>query len=915
MIKRAVIRAPARGYVDGRFIGEEKEPADALNEGHGKGRGKGGAGRRGKANADSVLSGDNIGNTTAKRRTRSGAGAGAGTGRGRAAGGAGVSSRTRGVNGATAGQGARTDGATGGRRRPPGQGDRGGDKRQAASAQGQGVSQGRRQAQPRTGGQGRSPRQVPGQGSGQASGQGQSRDPGRTKGRTQSQGQRGPRAGGLGLDGQGTSPFISDLGQDSALRGAARTKQRRGSTGKKSPFRTGSALTHEISPTQGSDLRRLGDEAKSGQFAEALAASATVKRERLHKVLAQSGHGSRRDMEIMISSGRVMVNGIVATTGTQVAPGDNVLVDQRHVKLKFTEDTPRVLLYHKPEGEIVTTNDPGNRITVFDNLPRVETGKWVAVGRLDINTSGLLIFTTSGELANRFMHPRYEVEREYAVRILGELTEDQTKLLLAGVKIDENTPKAARDEDDDRFNRIDAGDDSEDEFEDEIYDVEPDDDLVPPAMPDDDEQPLAGELSGNQALAAPSVLHQSDDQPADDQPSDHQPIDARFLGAVATASTVPFPRNPLAKFDVIEKRGGEGVNQWYHVVIREGRNREVRKMFESLGLTVSRLIRTRFGKVELPPRLLRGKMVELDESQVRSVLASAGMKVEGPVAPLVSRGKNAGPRMPGESPESHHGRGSRGGDAPRGQNRTRQQNQRTGPEGGEPSGADSTGLAGPRSANSRGRGTSGRNKEPRGEGPGNRRGQEQGQGPGQGNAIATDGTTFTDSDNTGNGNIEPTRVGLDGAAIDNNANQSRAPRQPRAGSGDRNETGGRGRSSPRGGRGRRASSAPRDTGLTSGNVDSLPASNGAGNRAEGSLAEAGGDNTDGSGNGNVAPRPDNRQRGKSRRTFRGRRRTGTGSGAGAQAGGADGSSSGNAGGADHPSNSRESGGNAGGNTE
>ena len=375
---------------------------------------------------------------------------------------------------------------------------------------------------------------------------------------------------------------------------------------------------------------------------------------------------------------------------------------------------------------------------------------------------------------------------------------------------------------------------------------------------------------------------------------------------------MPFPRNPLAKFDVIEKRGGEGVNQWYHVVIREGRNREVRKMFESLGLTVSRLIRTRFGKVELPPRLLRGKMVELDESQVRSVLASAGMKVEGPVAPLVSRGKNAGPRMPGESPEGHHGRGSRGGDATRVQNRTRQQNQRTGPKGAEPGGINSTGLAGPRSANTRGRGTSGRNKGPRGEGPGNR----QGQGQGQGNAMVADGTSFTGNDNTGNGNIEATGVGLDGAAIDNNANQSRALRQPRAGSGDRNETGGRGRGNPRGGRGRRASGAPRDAGLTLGNVDSPPASKGAGNRAEGSLAEAGGgNNIDGIGNGNGAPRPDNRQRGKSRRTFRGRRRTGTGSGAGAQAGGVDGSSSGNTGGADNPSNSRESGGNAGGNTE
>ncbi|MBL8520263.1 MAG: rRNA pseudouridine synthase, partial [Betaproteobacteria bacterium] len=154
-------------------------------------------------------------------------------------------------------------------------------------------------------------------------------------------------------------------------------------------------------------MRRLGGEARSGQFAEALAKEATIKRERLHKVLAQSGIGSRRDMELMIAMGRVMVNGIVATKGTSVATDDKVLIDGRPVVLKFSQELPRILLYHKPEGEIVTTDDPGNRITVFDNLPKVENGKWINIGRLDINTSGLLIFTTNGELANRFMHPRY----------------------------------------------------------------------------------------------------------------------------------------------------------------------------------------------------------------------------------------------------------------------------------------------------------------------------------------------------------------------------------------------------------------------------------------------------------------------------------------------------------------------------
>jgi 23S rRNA pseudouridine2605 synthase len=531
MIKRAVVLAPARGYVDGRFIGEEKESNDAL--GGRKGRGK--SGGRGKQ-SDSIL-GDNIGNTTRKKRS--------------------------GGKGKPRGQG-------GEQKRADGRSEGGGRNRQAPSVLGQDANSARRGK--RKGPPSGDPRSVAAVG--------------------------GPAGSGAGARGGNTR------GRDGAGQGGRR---RKGSTGKNTPFRTAPAAV--MSPTQSSDLRRQGDEAKSGQFAEALAASASIKRERLHKVLAQSGHGSRRDMEIMIASGRVMVNGIVATAGTQVAPGDKVLVDQRHVKLKFSEDLPRVLLYHKPEGEIVTTSDPGNRITVFDNLPRVENGKWVAVGRLDINTSGLLIFTTSGELANRFMHPRYEVEREYAVRILGELTEEQTQTLLTGVKIEAN------DDDDDRFNRVDAPTLDVQEDEEEFAD----DDL--PVM----EEP-----------AAPRVAFDDDDE-------DRQPL--FDVPAPSVPASAPFVRDPLARFDVIEKRGGEGANQWYHVVIREGRNREVRKMFESQGLTVSRLIRTRFGKVELPPRLTRGKMVELSPDQVRSVLASAGMNVEGAKAPLEGRPQH-GPRGP-----------------------------------------------------------------------------------------------------------------------------------------------------------------------------------------------------------------------------------------------------------------------------
>ncbi|MBL8522671.1 MAG: rRNA pseudouridine synthase [Betaproteobacteria bacterium] len=477
MIKRIVVTTglKARGYVDGRYVGEDKkdpERTDVLGRG--------------------------------KRRGKSGAGAGAGAkGRGK-------------KRGAGAGQADNIGNTVGGKRGRRGQ-----------------------------------------QGKGQGQGQGQGRG----------QGRRGSVANADGV-------LANAIGPVAGGRGQPRGQQRKSrSGGKKTPFRPPMGNQHGMaSPSEAAQLRRSGEEAKSGQFAEALAAQANVKRERLHKVMAQSGIGSRRDMEIMIAGGRVMVNGIVATTGTQVSPGDNVMVDHRPVKLKFNEDLPRVLLYHKPEGEIVTTDDPGNRITVFDNLPRVENGKWIAIGRLDINTSGLLIFTTSGELANRFMHPRYEVEREYAVRILGELNDDQTQALLSGVNID--------------FDRDEDEGDGEDN----------------PVVP--------------------------------------------------------------AKFDTIEKRGGEGVNQWYHVTIREGRNREVRKMFESQGLTVSRLIRIRFGKIELPQRLVRGKMVELTPEQVRSVLVAAGLAEEfgasGPRAPLPSRQRGEGGQQQGRQGQPGQGKSRRG---------------------------------------------------------------------------------------------------------------------------------------------------------------------------------------------------------------------------------------------------------------
>jgi 23S rRNA pseudouridine2605 synthase len=244
------------------------------------------------------------------------------------------------------------------------------------------------------------------------------------------------------------------------------------------------------------------------------------KRERLQKVMAQSGHGSRRNIEILIAQGHVTINGQVAKLGDSVGPNDKVKLDGRLIRLRFGAELPRVLLYHKQAGEIVTRDDPEKRPTVFDRLPKVHGGRWVSVGRLDFNTEGLLIFTTNGELANRLMHPRFEVEREYAVRLLGELSEENRTKLLQGIDID-------------------------------------------------------GES---------------------------------------------------CKFDSIEDRGGEGANHWYHVVLREGKNREVRRMMEALGLTVSRLIRVRFGPVELPGFVKRGMMREMQEADVQNLLAFSGMQ-------------------------------------------------------------------------------------------------------------------------------------------------------------------------------------------------------------------------------------------------------------------------------------------------
>ncbi len=219
--------------------------------------------------------------------------------------------------------------------------------------------------------------------------------------------------------------------------------------------------------------------------------------ERIQKVLAAAGYASRREVEEWITAGRVSVNGLPSFLGQKISQGDRVKVNGKLVNVRFAERAPRVLIYHKPDGEIVSRDDPEGRPSVFDRLPKIRRGRWIAIGRLDFNTSGLLLFTDDGDLANRLTHPRYNLEREYAVRIVGLLDEAQVKQLKEGIELEDGP----------------------------------------------------------------------------------------------------------ARFHMVRDEGGEGSNHWYRVSISEGRNREVRRMFEALGLTVSRLMRVRYGPVELPSRL------------------------------------------------------------------------------------------------------------------------------------------------------------------------------------------------------------------------------------------------------------------------------------------------------------------------
>lgn len=245
--------------------------------------------------------------------------------------------------------------------------------------------------------------------------------------------------------------------------------------------------------------------------------------EKLQKVLARAGKGSRREIEALISQGRVSVDGKVATLGDRVTGKEQIRLDGHQVETQAEADVLcRVLMYHKPEGEMSTRKDPEGRPTVFDRLPKLQGARWISVGRLDVNTSGLLLFTTDGELANRLMHPRHEIDREYAVRVFGEVDEAMLQRLRKGVMLEDG----------------------------------------------------------------------------------------------------------MGKFDTLKYSGGEGMNNWFHVTLKEGRNREVRRLWESQEMQVSRLIRVRYGKIELPRNVPRGGWIEMPLDQLNYLRSEVGLTPE-----------------------------------------------------------------------------------------------------------------------------------------------------------------------------------------------------------------------------------------------------------------------------------------------
>jgi 23S rRNA pseudouridine2605 synthase len=274
---------------------------------------------------------------------------------------------------------------------------------------------------------------------------------------------------------------------------------------------------------------------------------------KLHKVLAQAGLGSRLEMEQLITQGRISVNNEPAHIGQRIQFGDQIKVNGKPIRFRIAPPPARVIAYHKPVGEVVTHDDPQNRPTVFRKLPRLQQGKWQSVGRLDLNTEGLLLFTSSGELANRLMHPRFGLDREYAVRVLGALSNEEKQRLLDGVQLEDGR----------------------------------------------------------------------------------------------------------AQFGSIEDGGGEGANTWYRVTISEGRNREVRRLFEALGHAVSRLIRIRYGAMMLPRGLKRGAWMELDERDIRALMQAAG-DGSGMRAPREGGDADTGPGGGGRNRRRGNGGGGNG---------------------------------------------------------------------------------------------------------------------------------------------------------------------------------------------------------------------------------------------------------------
>ncbi len=260
-----------------------------------------------------------------------------------------------------------------------------------------------------------------------------------------------------------------------------------------------------------------------------------AKGERIQKVLARGGLGSRREIERWIGEGKISVNGIKVTPGLHLFSGDQVQINGRVVNWeKYTEQTTRVLVYNKPTGEVVTRRDPQGRPVVFSKLPKLDVGRWISVGRLDINTSGLLLLTNNGELANRLMHPSRELDREYAVRILGEVPDEMIALLKEGVELEDGK----------------------------------------------------------------------------------------------------------AHFDDIQFFSGEGANKWFHVVVKEGRNRLVRRLWESQGVTVSRLMRVRYGPAVLPTNVRAHDTYELNNKELSILMEFVGMEAEKPLKPALRPGRS-----------------------------------------------------------------------------------------------------------------------------------------------------------------------------------------------------------------------------------------------------------------------------------